>query len=129
MKIPENKETFDTEIGTYWFDEDGMLNSLSKSPTRTVANTKANFELVKRITNNQKVCHLVYLTNSKKPDKATIDFVNSELPKVYKAMAMISKSGVGEIIMNVLFKFMKPVIPMKTFTDEKEARKWLKQYL
>jgi hypothetical protein len=129
MKLPENKETFDTEIGTYWFDEDGILNSLSKSPMRTVENTRHNFELVKRITHGKPVCHLVHVTNSKKPSKETRDYVNSELPNVYKAMAMVSGSGLGQIIMGFLFKFMKPTIPMKSFSSEQEAREWLKQYI
>lgn len=128
MKLPEDRERWETEIGTYWFDDDGNLNSLSKSTMRTVENTRHNFDLVKQITNGKKVGHLVHVTNSKKPSKETRDYVNSRLPEVYKAMALVSKSGVGEIIMSFLFRFMKSPIPMKIFTDEQEARNWLKQF-
>jgi hypothetical protein len=44
-------------------------------------------------------------------------------------MAMVSKSGLGEIIMNIIFKLKPSTIPMKTFSNEAEAKKWLKQYL
>ena len=129
MKLPADKQLFESELSTYWFDDEGILMSLSKSPKRTLENTRESFELVKRITNNKKACLLVYLANSKKPDKQTLEYVRNELPNVYKAMAMVSKSGLGEIIMNIIFKLKPPAIPMKTFSNEAEAKKWLKQYL
>jgi hypothetical protein len=62
------------------------------------------------------------------PDKETRKFSAEQLPNVYTAMAMISKGGLGQFIMNLLFKFKAPTIPMKTFSDEKEAVEWAKQY-
>jgi hypothetical protein len=129
MTPPANKEIFESPIAKYWFDEDGILVSLSNSTTRTVENIKANAALIKKISNNEKPCLLVYITNSKMPDKQTRDYVNEVLPTIYKAMAMVSKSGIGEFIMNLLFALRQPPIPMKTFTKEEDARKWLKQYL
>jgi hypothetical protein len=73
MQVPINKETFEGEIATYWF-EDGILVSLSKSPKRTVANITDNVALVKRITNNKPVPLLIYLSNSPVPDKETRKF-------------------------------------------------------
>ena len=128
-KPPENVPSFETQIATFWFDEEGILNSISKNPTRTVANTRENFELVKKISGNKKVCLLVYLTRSGVPDQETRKFVAKNLPEVYNAMAMISKPGLAKFIMNFLFRLNAPPIPMKTFSDEKEARVWLKQYL
>lgn len=125
---PKNKELFETEIATYWFAHDGLLTSVSKNPTRTVANTTESFELIRRITNGKKQPLLVYLCRSGVPDKATRDFVASQLPTVYTAMAMISKSGLGNIIMNFLFRFRTPAIPMKSFSNDTEAQAWLKQY-
>lgn len=129
MTIPADRETFDGELASYWFDNDGILVSLSKSPRRTVVNTTENFALVKRITNNKKVPLLVYLSSSSAPDKQTREFVAKELPNVYTRMAIVSKSHLGKIIMNALFKLKPPAIPMKNFTDDKEAKEWLKRYL
>lgn len=129
IQIPENAETFKSELGTYWFDETGILKSLSNNTRRTLENTGRNFELVRKISGGQKVCHMVYLVNSPKPDKATLRYVAQELPGVYKAMAIISKSGLGKIVMNIIFRLNPPTIPMKTFADEDEAIEWLKGYL
>lgn len=129
IKIPTDRQIFEGEIATYWIDDDGILVSLSKNPRRTVANITANVALVKRITNNKKVPLLIYLSNSPIPDKETQKFSTEQLPNVYAAMAMISEPGLASFIMNLLFKFRPAPIPMKNFTDDKEAKEWLKQYL
>ena len=129
MNLPENKELFETEIATYWFGDDGILYSVSKNPQRTVANTSESFELIRRITNNAKIPLLVHLCKSPVPDKETRKFVARNLSTVYTAMAMVSKSGLGNVIMNVLFRFNPPSIPMKSFSNEEEAKNWLKHFI
>jgi hypothetical protein len=128
IKIPTDKQTWESEIAHYWF-EDGILISLSKSPKRTVQNISSNVELVKQITNNKPVPLLIYLADSPIPDKATRKFSSEQLPVIYKAMAMVSKPGLSKLIMNILFRFKLPPIPMKSFTEVNEAREWLKQFL
>ncbi len=128
VKIPKDREIFEGEIATYWMDE-GILVSLSKNPKRTVENIKGNVALVKQITNNKRVPLLIYLSNSPVPDKETRNFSTEQLPNVYIAMAMISEPGLAKFIMNILFKLQSPPIPMRNFSDEKEAKEWLKQYL
>ena len=128
MTAPTNKETFEGDIATYWFD-DGVLVSLSKSPKRTVENISANVQLVKRITNNKPVPLLIYLSNSPVPAKAARKFSTEQLPVIYSAMAMVSKPGLSKFIMNILFALKKPPIPMKSFTDDKEAKVWIKQFI
>jgi len=126
---PPGKEIFEGEIATYWLDNDGLLISVSKSPTRTVANITANVALVKQITSNKKVPLLIYLSKSGVPDKETRKFATKQLPEIYSAMAMVSKPGLAKFIMNLLFRLKPPPIPMKSFVNDKEARVWLKQFL
>ena len=128
MTKPTDRELYEGEIATYWV-EDGILVSLSKSPKRTVENIKANVQLVKQITNNKPAPLLIYLANSPVPDKATRQYSTEQLPVIYSAMAMVSKPGLVKFIMNLLFALRKPPIPMKSFTDDKEAKKWVAQYL
>jgi len=126
---PPGREIFEGEIATYWLGKDGILVSVSKSPTRTVANITANLELVKQITNNKKVPLLIYLSKSGVPDKETRKFASKQLPNIYSAMAMVSKPGLAKFIMNLLFRLKPPPIPMKSFVNDKEAQAWLKQFL
>ena len=129
MKPPDNIKLIQGEIADYWLDNDGILLSYSKNPVRTIKNITENIELVRSITNNKKIPLLIYLSNSPIPDKATRKFAAEQLPHVYTAMAMVSKPGLSKFIMNILFRFKSPPIPMKSFTDDKQARAWLKQYL
>ena len=128
IQKPTDRETWEGEIATYWFDDNGILVSLSKSVLRTVENISSNVTLVRSITNNKPVPLLIYLANSPIPDKQTRKFSTKQLPVIYSAMAMVCKPGLSKFIMNILFGLMKPPIPMKNFRDEKEAKEWLKQY-
>lgn len=129
MLPPPNTDLIKGEIADYYLDSDGILYSYSKSIKRTVQNITDNIALVKSITNNKTVPLLIYLCDSPIPDKATRQFSTEQLPNVYKAMAMVSKAGLAQFIMNILFKFKKPPIPMKSFSNDIEAREWLIQYL
>jgi hypothetical protein len=128
IPIPSDRPIFEGDIATYWLD-DGILVSLSKPPKRTVELIKANVKLVKEITGNKPVPLLIYLSKSPVPDKETREFSTQQLPLIYSAMAMVSKPGLSKFIMNILFGLKKPPIPMKAFTNDQEAKKWLKQFL
>src|SRR6478735_11780541 len=128
MIRPESEELIKGEIADYWYNE-GILYSYSKNPVRTVKNISENISLVKSITGNKKVPLLIYLSPSPVPDKATRKFSTEQLPNVYTAMAMVSKPGLSKLIMNILFALKPPPIPMKSFTDDEEARKWLEQFI
>src|SRR5690348_7139185 len=96
---PTDRKIIKGEIADYWFEDDGILVSLSKSPKRTVENIKGNVALIKSIT-EKPVPLLIYLANSPVPDKATRKYVTQVLPEIYSAMAMISKPGLAKFIMN-----------------------------
>lgn len=125
----DKPELINGEIADYHYGDDGILYAYSKSTLRTVKTISDNIALVKRITGNRTVPLLIYLSDSPVPDKETRRFSTEQLPKVYKAMAMVSKPGLSKLIMNLLFRFTKPPIPMKSFTNDREAREWLRQYV
>ena len=125
---PANAQIYKGEIADYWFDE-GILISLSKSVKRTVENISGNVALVKQITDNKPVPLLIYISSSPVPDKATRKYSTEQLPVIYSALAMVSKPGLSKFIMNILFSLKPPPIPIKSFTDDNEAKEWLKQYL
>jgi hypothetical protein len=125
---PAGVKIFEGEIARYWF-ENGILISDSKSIRRTVSNISANVALVKSITNNKPVPLLIFLKNSPMPDKATREFSAKMVPEIYSAMAMVSQGGLAQFIMNLLFRFKQPPVPMKSFSNEKDARQWLQQFI
>lgn len=127
-EIPQDRPVYEGEIATYWFD-DGILVSRSKNPERTVDLIRGNVALVQKITGNTPVPLLIYLCPSPVPDKETRRFSAEQLPVIYKAMAMVSAPGLSGFIMNLLFRFRTPPIPMRSFTTGREAREWLQGYI
>ncbi|UKJ06584.1 STAS/SEC14 domain-containing protein [Solitalea lacus] len=128
ITIPTDRQIWEGEIATYWFDGN-ILVSLSKSPKRTIENISNNVALVKQITGNKRAPLLIYLCDSPVPDKQTRKFSTEQLPTVYSAMAMVSKPGLARLIMNLLFSLKPPPIPMKSFTNDQEAKDWLMQFV
>ncbi len=113
-------------IADYYFDQNHhILYAYSKNILRTPQLIRENVALVKSITNNQKVPLIIHLTKSPIPDKETQKISKELMTEVYTAMAMVSKPGLAQLIMKVLFSFSKPPIPMKSFTNETDALRWI----
>ena len=125
---PPHTDLIQGEIADYRY-RDGILYSYSKSVLRTVENIRNNVALVKKITGGKKVPLLIYLSPSPVPDKATRKFSTEQLPEVYTAMAMVSKPGLAQFIMKILFRLKPPPIPMKQFSNDGDAKEWLKQFV
>jgi hypothetical protein len=125
--IPTDREVVEGEIATYWLEDDGTLVSVSKPVRRTVENLSANAELVRRITGGRPAPLLIYLSTSPVPDRAARQLSTALLPQSYSAMAMVSDPGLASFIMNILFSLQPPPIPMRNFTDDQEARAWLRR--
>ena len=128
MKKPEQSVLIKGEIADYYFHE-GILYSYSKSIKRTVQLIAENVGLVKSIAGEKPVPLLIYLCDSPVPDQATRKYSTEKLPEIYSAMAMVSKPGLSQLIMYILFRFQNPPIPMKSFTNDEKAKKWLSQFL
>lgn len=126
-EIPTDRQTWESPIAYYWW-EDEILISLSKSTLRTVETIKANVAIVQTITGNKPTSLLIYLSKSPIPDKETQSYSKTQLPLIYSSMAMVSKPGLAQFIMRLLFSFQKPPIPMKSFADAEKAKRWLRSH-
>ncbi len=130
MTPPENAKIMEWPTSTSWFDEEGILCSISKkAPRQTLEETRQSVEEFKKITGNKKVCMLADVTNSTETTKEVRDYAAEELPKMIKAIAMLSKSALGKMLANLFFSVKSQPYPVKMFTDEQEARTWLRKYL
>jgi hypothetical protein len=129
VAIPTDRPVYEGEIATYWFEDDGILVSLSKSTARTVEIIKNNVALVKRITNDTPAPLLIYLARSPVPDKATRELSAQQVPVIYRAMAVVSEPGLSRLVMRLVSALQPPPIPTKSFTNADAARAWLRQYV
>lgn len=129
MKIPENIELYEGELATFWFDASGILCAYAKPVERSLEKQINNYEFIRHISGNKKVCLLANATSSKFIDDATRKYIQDEMPKLFKAMAVVSDSAFGKVN-TVIFKNLNAdTIPIELFAEEAEAIEWLKQYL
>ncbi|MES2763901.1 MAG: STAS/SEC14 domain-containing protein [Bacteroidota bacterium] len=129
MKPPVNTQVTEGELASFWFDENGILYALSKSTPRTLEKQKENYALIRRITKNKKVCLLSDTTTASQQDEVTTTYMIKEIPNLFIAMAIISDSALGRFTVNHFLTTNHQPIPIKYFTNEKEAKEWLKKYL
>lgn len=62
------------------------------------------------------------------PTKEVRDFMASkEVTQYIGGLAVLVKSGVSKMFGNIFLKFSKPDHPTKIFTNEAQAKEWLKQ--
>ena len=130
LEPPKNAQLMDTKTGTSWFDENGILYSISKkSGPLSMEETMKITEDFKKMLNGKKVCMLVDVTNSNETDRETREYAAQEFPKITKAIAMVSKSALGKMLANLFFTIKEQPFPTKMFNTEAEAKERLKQYL
>ena len=130
MEVPPNAEIIDTPTSVYWFDEDGILCSISKkSDPPTLEEVKEQLESFKKILKTEKVCMLIDVTHSSESTREVRDFAAQEFPKIVKAIAMVSDSALGKMLANLFFSLKSQPYPTKMFNNEVDAKAWLKQYL
>jgi hypothetical protein len=131
MELPKNTEVFETPTSSYWFDEDGILYSISKkvSPLSLEETIKILEDFKQTLPKDKKICMLIDVTHSTESTREVRDYAAVEFPKFVKAIAMVSSSALGKMLANLFFSIKEQPYPTKMFTDEAEAKKWLKQYL
>ena len=130
IQIPENAQITEWPTSTTWFDNSGILCSVyKKGVIRTMADTQKAMEEFKKILNGRKICMLVDVTHTGQVSKEVREYVAMELPKIVKAIAMVSDSPLGKMLANLFLTLKTQAYPTKVFSNELEAREWLKQYL
>ena len=130
IQPPSNVKIYDTPTSVFWFNEDGIVYSITKeSPPQALEDSIKNLEFFKKIIGEKKVCLLIDVTYSQETTREIRDYAATEFPKFVKAIALLSKSALGKMLANLFFTIKTQPYPTKMFTEEKEAKEWLMQYL
>jgi len=129
MTPPNNAKVYEGELADFWIEEDGILCAVSKMVPRTLENQKANYDLIRKITGSKRVCLLADNTLTYEQDEETRKYMANEIPKIFKAMAVVSRTVFGQAVSDTFLYYEGTPVPIKTFKDENEARVWLKQFV
>jgi len=131
IQIPPAAKTFELPGSTLWFDEYGILCSISNDiPPQNLEQAREAMEsLLGFLGPEKKFCMLRDVTHSAEMSREVRNFAGAELPKITRAIALLSQSALGKMLANLFFSITSQPYPVRYFTDETEARAWLKQYL
>lgn len=129
MEVPEGIKLYEHLIATFWFDEDGILHSVSKPAPRTLEVMMEYVAFVKKMVNGQRVCVLTDISNATQMNREVREYTETELKNIYRAMAIVSSSHIGRMIGNIFLRLNTLSFPTKMFADEGEAKAWLKKQL
>lgn len=125
-----NKE--ETEFSSIYFSiKNGILYSTYKEGTIDITKAKEIVKDRQDYTEGKSYPTLVITTNKLEIDKeARAYFKTKESGSGLKAVAMISTNSYSLIIMNFMLRLYTPAkMPIKLFTDEDKAIKWLTPYI
>jgi hypothetical protein len=128
MLSPQNHKVYEHAIATLWFDEDGILNFISKPVHRDLAIMMDYVNFVKSIS-TEKVCLLADISHTTPLDKETREYLGKHLQDIYKAMALLSNRPGPEMVGKTFLALNDQPYPTAMFHDVNSARTWLKQYV
>jgi PAS domain S-box-containing protein len=117
----------ETELGHFWFDNDGILHTRASNATHTPEKIAEFRELLKGSLHNGKLCCIADIREAILTDGG-MNFSIPDLNKLYKAVAYISDSNIDANTQRVI-SVMPKDIPTKVFTTRESAKSWIKQYL
>jgi GTPase len=130
LELPADKEVHELLNSYVWLDEEGILWSREKD-CYTDPNRSQITEEIDRILQitGGKVCMIVEPnTRSKVPAAADREFVNQQLERVVKALAIINHSLFQKLLADIFFHLVPPRYPTRMFTSSEEAVKWVRQF-
>ncbi len=119
---------YEGELASFWFDEDGILCANAKPVPRTLKNQKTTYALVRQIIGDGTVCLLADNTATFMQDRTTRAYSAQEIPKLFKAMAVISNTTIGKASAHLFTRSHGQPVPIRVFDNQKDAKEWLVQY-
>ena len=130
IKPPKNVEVIETPITIHWFDENGIMYVMSKKVERTmeyysmVINVYASF-----VKEKGKLCTLSDTHNTMPMSKEVRDYLTKEMPKYIKAQAVITDEPLNGSKFKTFLSLSLKGFKVALFSNEKDAKKWLKEQL
>ena len=125
----EHAIIYEGELASFWFDEDGILCSNAKPVHRTLENQKKHLALIRQIIGDDMVFLLSDNTATYTQDNLARAYSAQEMPKLFKAVAIISSTTIGKAAAHLFTYFHGQPVPIRVFDNKKDAKEWLRQFM
>jgi hypothetical protein len=126
----ENK-VIKTRNAMIWMDEHGICHeSYNEGARLTFEDTVKELQIISEISGHKKVPLLVDLNNAiHVPRECRSYYAGKEGAEILKVAALLVGTQMSRVLGNFFIGLNKPTMPVKLFTSETEALKWLKEYI
>lgn len=129
MQPPESAEVFETSTSKYWFANGFMYVVTKKGTPPNLETHVKEMEEFKRRADNKKVCAIIEVNDSTPTSRAVRDYNTKALPEMFNAIAFIINKPVMKMLASLYLGVTTTPFPVKMFSNENEAREWVKKYL
>lgn len=115
----------ETVLMTY--GDDGILRiRINEGAVIGLSQAKLQFETIRRLCGDGKILVLVDATQSHTITKEAQEYAAQNVGNRI-ATAVVNPNSISKITLNLFLKIFKPASPFKSFTNEANALKWLKE--
>lgn len=130
-KILLNKNVVEVSKFYTWMGDDGIARTVVKQQADiSLEDAQENTKAIEMLYEGEKFPLLIDTRQVKYISKEARDhFSIGDRATVLNSFALLVGSPLSRIIGNFFMGLNKPSVPMRLFTSEKEALKWLKQYV
>jgi len=129
MTPPASAEVFSTANNSYWYEGALLCIVTHKAPALPFDEQKKRSEAFKSALNGKKICAVIDITNSSITSSESREYNQRVLPEIFKAIAFVSQNALGKMLVNLYLGMQSPPFPIKVFSNDKDAKAWIAQYL
>jgi CheY-like chemotaxis protein len=127
MNKPNDTEIFEDELATFWFDKDDILYIITKTITRTLEKSKSLIQNIKKTLGGKKAYCITDLTSAKEIPEESRAYYKKEVPSMFNAIAYVTQTELSRMVAAVYSLIFNPSVPTRIFSNESDARNWLKE--
>jgi hypothetical protein len=131
MEIPPDRRVVESPCALVWLGDDGIMIILNKDNVEiTIADHRLTYIKLRELAAGTRRPVLVDLRPIRSMDKASRDYsASSEHVDLMSAVALLIGSPLSRVIGNFFLGLNRPRFPVRLFSDEEEARQWLRRWL
>ncbi|MBI1800621.1 MAG: STAS/SEC14 domain-containing protein [Chloroflexi bacterium] len=113
-----------------WLGDDGIVRQIwAPQAEISLAQAKESVAAIVRLTHGEYIPLLVDMRRTKFVDREARAYYASPASRITKAVALLVSSPVSRVLANFFLGLHTPKVPIKMFTSETEALKWLKRFV
>jgi hypothetical protein len=114
----------------YWVEDDGIIHGTESSHTAfKFQDALESIEIIRKLAGGSNVRLLMDISNLSSMERdARAHFAREEHTAWLTAVALIIRSNLSRAIGNLFLGLNKPAVRTRLFTDEDEARAWLRTF-